>query len=151
MKPYPWKCGTCRQRGLTPAVVDYKVELSHDGRSYTLTLPGLHVLRCQQCGAIVLDDEADIKITNALREAAGLLAPEEIRRGREVLGLTQKQLAHYLQVGESTLSRWETGGQIQQRSLDRLMRIYFHVPEARRFLEETAAALPDVAQSTSTP
>jgi putative zinc finger/helix-turn-helix YgiT family protein len=99
----------------------------------------------------VLDDEADEKISEALRTAAGLLSPEKIRRGRETLGLTQKQLAHYLQVGESTLSRWETGGQIQQRSLDRLMRIHFQVPEARRFLKETATALPDFNQPTSAP
>lgn len=77
-------------------------------------------------------------VSDALRKAAGLLSPEQIRRGRESLGLTQKQLARNLQVCEAELSRWETGGQIQQRSFDRLMRIYFQVPEARRFLEETA-------------
>jgi putative zinc finger/helix-turn-helix YgiT family protein len=88
----------------------------------------------------LLNDEACKKISDALRAAAGLLAPEEIRRGREKFGLTQKQLAHYLQVGESTLARWETGGQIQQRAMDRLLRIYFQVPEARRFIETTASA-----------
>lgn len=140
MKPFPWKCGTCRQRGLVPAVIDYQVELTHDGRAYLINLPGLNVFRCEQCAAIVLDDEADKKISDALHAAAGLLPAEEIRRGREKLGLTQKQLAHYLQVGEATLSRWETGGQIQQRAMDRLLRIYFQVPEARRFIETTASA-----------
>lgn len=149
MKPFPWKCGTCRQRGLAPAAIDYQTEVAHDGRAYTLVLAGLKVLRCDQCGAVVLDDEADERISRALRAEAGLLSPEEIRRGREALGLTQKQLAHSLQVGESTLSRWETGGQIQQRSLDRLMRIYFHVPEARRFVEDTPIAPCDLKQSTS--
>jgi putative zinc finger/helix-turn-helix YgiT family protein len=132
-------------------MIDYQTEVTHDGRTYLLNLPALHVLRCGSCGSIVLDDEADEKISDALRAAAGLLSPEEIRRGREALGLTQKQLAHYLQVGESTLSRWETGGQIQQRSLDRLMRTFFHVPEARRFLEETAPVLPGFNQSTAAP
>ena len=138
MKSYPWKCGTCRERALVPVVIDYQTEVGHDGRTYPVTLPALSVLRCSRCGAIVLDDEADDKVSNALRRAAGLLSPEEIRRGRESLGLTQKQLAQKLQVGEATLSRWETGGQIQQRSMDQLLRIYFQVPEARRFLEETA-------------
>lgn len=140
MKPFPWKCGSCRRRGLVPAILDYQTEIMHDGRAYTLTLPSLKVFRCELCGAIVLDDEANRQISHALRRQAGLLSSEEIRGGREALGLTQKQLAHYLQVGESTLSRWETGGQIQQRSLDRLMRLYFHVPEARRFLEESGIA-----------
>lgn len=149
MKPFPWKCGTCRQRSLIPTVLDYQAEIAHDGRSYTLNLPALNVFRCEQCGAIVLDDDADKKISDALRAAAGLLSPEEIRRGREKLGLTQIQLAHYLQVGEATLSRWETGGQIQQRSLDRLLRMYFQVPEARRFLEETANTPGDLPQPMS--
>ena len=105
-----------------------------------LSLPALKVFRCELCGAIVLDDEANHRISLALREAGGLLSPEEIRRGREKLGLTQKQLAHYLQVGEETLSRWETGGQIQQRAMDRLLRIYFQVPEARHLIETTASA-----------
>lgn len=147
MKSFPWKCGTCRQRGLVPAVIDYQTELTHDGRTYTVALAALHVFRCDQCGAVVLDDEANERISDALRVVAGLLSPAEIRRGREALGLTQKQLAQYLQVGESTLSRWETGGQIQQRSLDRLMRIYFHVPEARRYLEQTGLSSADLERA----
>jgi putative zinc finger/helix-turn-helix YgiT family protein len=140
MKPFPWKCGTCRQRGLVPAVIDYQTELTYDGCTYQLNLPALKVFRCEICGAIVLNDEADKKISTALRSAAGLLSPEEIRRGRENLGLTQKQLAHYLQVGEATLARWETGGQLPSRAMDRLLRIYFQVPEARQFIETTASA-----------
>jgi putative zinc finger/helix-turn-helix YgiT family protein len=149
MKPFPWKCGVCRERGLAPAVIDYETEVTHDGQTYKLRLAALNVFRCGLCGTIVLDDEADKKVSDALRLEAGLLSPEEIRRGRESLHLTQKQLAQYLQVGESTLSRWETGGQIQQRSLDRLMRLYFQVPEARRFLEETAIAPSELPQPMS--
>ena len=134
MQPFPWKCGTCRERALAPAVVDYHEEVEHDGRAYKVRIPGLHVLRCENCGALVLDDEANLKVSEALRAEAGLLTPEEIRSRREELGLTQKQLAEALQVGEWTLSRWETGGQIQQRSLDRFLRAFFELPELRRFL-----------------
>ncbi|HEY7158823.1 MAG TPA: type II TA system antitoxin MqsA family protein [Gemmataceae bacterium] len=148
MKPFPWKCGTCRQRGLIPAVIDYQAEVGHDGCMYSITIPALNVFRCDQCGAIVLDDEADKKVSEALRQAAGLLSPEQVRRRREKLGLTQKQLAQVLQVHEATLARWETGGQLQQRSMDQLMRLYFQVPEARRFLEETAVAPADLNQPT---
>jgi putative zinc finger/helix-turn-helix YgiT family protein len=136
MKPFPWKCGTCRARALVPAVIDYREEVEHDGRAYSLVIPALHVLKCGHCGALVLDDAANKTVSDALRQEAGLLTPAQIRQSREALGLTQKQLANYLQVGESTLSRWETGGQIQQRSLDRFMRIFFSLPEARQLLEE---------------
>jgi putative zinc finger/helix-turn-helix YgiT family protein len=149
MKPFPWKCGTCRERGLVPSVIDYRTEITHDGRKYALALASLSVFRCERCGAIVLDDEADQRISEALRTAAGLLSPQEIQRGREKLGLTQKKLAHHLQVDEATLARWETGGQLQPHSLDRLLRMYFEVPEARRFLAEAAGSFGDLAPSAS--
>jgi DNA-binding transcriptional regulator YiaG len=57
-------------------------------------------------------------LSESLRDAAGLLSPEQIRQNREALRLTQKQLANLMRISESTLSRWETGGQIQQRCMD---------------------------------
>ncbi len=135
MKPFPWKCGECGQRAVHPATLDtYSAELDHDGRTHRITVGPFPVMRCERCGAIVLDDAANRRLSEALRAAAGLLQPSEIRAGREGLGLTQKELARYLQIAEATLSRWETGAQIQQRSMDRLLRGFFLVPEFRRFL-----------------
>lgn len=53
------------------------------------------------------------------------MPPELIRRTRERLKLSQKQLAEELQVAESTLSRWESGMQIQQRAMDQYLRLVF--------------------------
>jgi putative zinc finger/helix-turn-helix YgiT family protein len=118
-------------------VVDYPAELEHDGRAYSLTVPDLEILECESCKTRVLTDEAHKKITYALRKEAGLLLPEEIRAKREALGLTQKQLAALLKIAESTVSRWETGGQIQQRPMDLLLRLFFEVPQVREWLEGT--------------
>lgn len=135
MKRFPWKCGECGQRAVHPATLDtYSAELDHDGRTHQITVRQFPVMRCERCGAIVLDDAANRRLSEALRAAAGLLQPNEILAGRQGLGLTQKELAHYLQIAEATLSRWETGAQIQQRSMDRLLRGFFFVPEFRRFL-----------------
>jgi putative zinc finger/helix-turn-helix YgiT family protein len=135
MKPFPWKCGECRERAVRPATLDtHTSELDHDGRTHLITVRPFSVARCERCGAIVLDDAANRRLSEALRAAAGLLQPHEVRAGREGLGLTQRALANYLQVAEATLSRWETGAQIQQRSMDRLLRGFFCVPEFRRFL-----------------
>jgi hypothetical protein len=38
-------------------------------------------------------------------------------------GLTQKPFANLLDVGEATVSHWETGAQIQQRAMDRFLRL----------------------------
>jgi putative zinc finger/helix-turn-helix YgiT family protein len=134
MKPYPWKCGQCRERAVYRVTVPYSVDLEHDGRTYAISVADLTLHRCRKCGAMSLDDEANRRITEALRHAVGLLPPEEIRQHREHLGLTQKELARHLEIAESTLSRWETGAQIQQRCLDRLLRLFFELPEVRKHL-----------------
>ncbi len=130
------KCGNCRERAVTLAAVDYSTEVEHDGRTYTVEIPGLVVPRCGACGTIVLDDFANRQISAAFRKRAGLLAPEEIRSRRTALGLTQQALADQLGVAVSTLSRWETGAQIQQRSLDRFLRVYFGFPQVRTALAD---------------
>ncbi len=135
MNPFPWKCGQCRERAVFPVTLDaYKAELDHDGREYLISIANFAVARCERCGAIILDDAANRRLSAALRSAAGLLQPAEIRQAREALALTQKEMANYLQIAEATLSRWETGAQIQQRSMDKLLRGFFAVAEFRRFL-----------------
>ncbi len=134
MKPFPWKCATCGERAVERRVLDYTAEFEHDGRPYQFVVPGLEVLQCGRCKAIVLDDEANRRVTEAFRAHAGLLTPEQIRAHRKGLHLSQEQLAACLKVANSTVSRWETGAQIQQRAMDTLLRTFFQVPEARRFL-----------------
>src|SRR5271157_4821175 len=102
MKPFPWKCRTCREVAVSRETTSYATDVEHDGRVYHVEVPALDVLRCTRCGVVVLDDEANQKISEAFRAAAGLLSPAAIRRHREALGLTQKQLATFLDVAEST-------------------------------------------------
>jgi len=152
IKSFPWKCSKCRQSTVEPSRIDYTASVEHDGRAYEVRIPALDVPKCRNCGTLVMTETVNRQISEALREAAGLLSPKEIRSQREQLGLTQRQLAGRLGVAEATLSRWETGAQIQQRSLDRFLRAYFAVAELRSYLElsrtlngeqvEDAAAVP---------
>jgi putative zinc finger/helix-turn-helix YgiT family protein len=135
-KPFPWKCSRCRERAVAPATVAYTATLEHDGRPYDVRVSDLRVPRCDKCGKLVMTDEANLRITEALRAEAKLLAPAAIRHQREALGLTQKQLAARLGVAEATLSRWETGGQIQQRAMDRLLRLFFAFANVRAALAD---------------
>jgi putative zinc finger/helix-turn-helix YgiT family protein len=128
------KCPTCRQRAVASVILpSYSTEMEHDGRKYPIDLTEFAVLQCSNCQSILFDDAANDRLFDALRSAAGLLAPSEIRRQREALGLKQRELANLLQISESTLSRWETGAQIQQRCMDKLLRGFFEVEELRRF------------------
>ncbi len=144
------KCGKCRQRAVVLASVPYTVQIDHDGRKYTVTLPNLTVPRCSNCGTVALDEEANREISDAFRQQAGLLSPEQIRLKRQTLGLTQQALAEALGVAVSTLSRWETGGQIQQRCLDRFLRAFFDLPDLRkRLLADPAPAPAEVPCATA--
>jgi putative zinc finger/helix-turn-helix YgiT family protein len=135
-KPFPWKCGGCGERVVQSASVDYSVTIEHDGRSYEVEVPELQVARCEACGEVVLDDEANERISDAVRAQLGLLAPAQIRQNRERLGLTNQQLASALGIGEANLARLESGGQIQPRALDRLLRLYFGVEQVRTLLSD---------------
>jgi putative zinc finger/helix-turn-helix YgiT family protein len=134
IRPFPWKCAECGKREVYPVEEDYPAAFLHDGRTYRFTVSGLRVFRCRKCGAGVLDTAASERISRAFRREARLLAPEEIREQRKALGLTQEQLAVRLGVAQETLSRWETGAQIQQRSLDNLLRLFFTLPAVREAL-----------------
>jgi DNA-binding transcriptional regulator YiaG len=133
--PTPQKCVHCRERAVRPTVLSlYTQEMEHDGRKYIVHLMNFQVFQCSNCSEILLDDSATERLTDALREAAGLLAPSEIRRNREALGLTQQQLADSLRISMFTLSRWESGAQIQQRCMDLSLRAFFDVEEFRDYV-----------------
>jgi DNA-binding transcriptional regulator YiaG len=120
-------------------VVPYVAHKSHDGRIHTLRIPRLHVLGCGRCGELLFDLDADAQISAALRDKLRLLAPDEIRRRIESLGLTQKAFAARLGIAPETLSRWVSGALIQTRAMDNLMRVVFDVPRVREVLGEKSA------------
>lgn len=136
--PFPWKCPTCREHSIYRAVVPYSIECAHDGRTYNVTIPDLAVPRCEKCGDMILDTPATMRVEQALRDLVGLLSPEQIRHNREALGLTQEQLAASLGIAAATISRWESGYQIQQRAMDRLLRLYFAHANVRQSLSDEA-------------
>jgi putative zinc finger/helix-turn-helix YgiT family protein len=133
-RTYPKRCGKCGHQAMRLATVPYATTIEHDGRAYAFEIPTLTVPQCGNCQAISFDDEADRQVSAAFHREARLLAPEEIRLGREKLGFTQKQFANLLGVGEATVSRWETGAQIQQRAMDRFLRLCLLSPAVVKLL-----------------
>jgi putative zinc finger/helix-turn-helix YgiT family protein len=133
-RPFPWKCPHCRERAVNDVVADYETDIEHDGRVYHVLVKDLSFLQCGKCGTKQLPDEAQDRIFQELRKQAGLLAPSEIAKKRINLGLSQKDFAQLLGVAKETVCRWESGGQIQQRVMNRFMEVVFDVPEARSYL-----------------
>ncbi len=138
------KCPKCRQQRLVEVSQAYSTSRDHDGRTYPIVIPNLELLLCEACGNRIIPAKSDDQLSDALRLAAGLLSPQELRNGRRQLGLTQERMANDLGIAEATLSRWETGAQIQQRAFDKLLRAYFELPEFRAYLAADSARLPVV-------
>lgn len=122
-------CGECCRTEVRPKATDYKAKIKHDGKLYTVEVPGLEIPTCDHCGERWIDIHTDEQVNISLRTAIGLLQPNEIRGRRKALGLTQKELAERVGAAESSLSRWENGSSIQARSTDRLLRMFFKHPD----------------------
>jgi putative zinc finger/helix-turn-helix YgiT family protein len=133
-KDFPWRCSQCRAKEVYSATISHTAHVNHDGRIYELEIPALDVAQCRACGELVFDDHADEQISEALRKHLSLLTPDQIRLALRALGMQQKTLAASLGIAEATLSRWVSGGLIQSRAMDNLMRVYFGIPAVREVL-----------------
>jgi putative zinc finger/helix-turn-helix YgiT family protein len=138
-RPFPWKCPTCKERTMVRMTIPYSCECAHDGQTYTVAIPDLAVPRCPNCGDMIFDSPATRRIEDALRQMVRLLSPDQIRRNRETLNLTQEELATHLGVTADVIARLEIGHEIQQSAIDRLLRIYFAHPNVRKSLSHEAA------------
>ena len=84
--------------------------------------------RCSTSDAIAID-----------RRKHGLLSADEIRAIRERFNLTQADLAHLLRLGANTVSRWESGRNVQTAAMDILLRMIRDLPGSIEYLRDHAA------------
>lgn len=66
--------------------------------------------------------ESEELIESTKARHMGLLPPEDLRRLRARLNLTQREIGELLQIGEKSWTRWETGRQRPSRSMNILLR-----------------------------
>ena len=116
----------CRCCGIGPIVDDVRteiIEFSLDGEPTMVEVNGVPIERCVACGEEFSGPMAAEVKHQAICRTLGLLNPEEIRRLREQLGLTQAELSRLSGIGEATISRWERGRLIQNRAMDQYLRL----------------------------
>jgi len=141
-RSFPWRCVECRAKEVYPQPTDYTITRKHDGREYTIHIPDLVIPTCRKCGEQLFTVSTDEPIIAALRAQIGLLTPEEILKRRHQLEMTQEEMADQLGIAKETISRWETGGMIQSRAMDNLLRLFFQSEEVQRLLRERFAPEP---------
>ena len=106
MKIYCHKCG-----------FDVEVEIVNVFRVYNVREEYIAVndkdTFCTLCGEMLFNRDIDLgileKVNNIYRERHNLLFPDEIKRIREVSGLTQYEFSKVLGFKEDTIARYENG------------------------------------------
>ena len=117
--------GYCpNEQDLVPGyIVDGEIE--HIVAGIKVIAPSFH-LACKKCGAWLssneIERENDIFIYDAYKKKVGLLTTSEIKEIRAKRGMSQRQLARFLDIGEKDITRYENGS-VQARSIDNMIRL----------------------------
>ncbi len=108
-----------------------------------VSVPSALHLRCPKCDEVVLGfSEARRLQEDAIahyRKKHGLLSANDIRAIRERFGLTQSELARLLHLGANTISRWESGRNVQTEAMEMLLRLLRDLPGSLDYLRHHAA------------
>jgi putative zinc finger/helix-turn-helix YgiT family protein len=100
-------------------------------------------LKCPRCHERVLRARDARRLSEdaigIYRRRHGLLSADQIRAIREQFDLTQAQFARLLRLGANTLSRWESGRNVQTEAMDTLVRLIRDVPGAIEYLRRHVA------------
>ena len=83
----------------------------------------LPVYRCVNCGLAWTGAEAEEKRQEAVCHHFNRLTPRQVLSIREELAVSQAEFGRITGFGAASLSRWETGSQLQSASCDRLLRL----------------------------
>jgi putative zinc finger/helix-turn-helix YgiT family protein len=109
-----------------------------------ITVPSAAHLKCRHCGEVLLrllDAKRLHEDAIAIyRKKHGLLSADEIRTIRERFALNQADLARLLRLGANTVSRWESGRNVQTAAMDVLLRLIRDLPGSIAYLRDHAAS-----------
>lgn len=127
------RCGGCLPNG--------RLRLPVNGES--IIVPSATHFHCPKCSEVVLRYVDSRQLSeNAIaiyRRKHGLLSADEIRALRERLSLTQNELAKLLRLGSNSISRWESGRNVQTEAIELLLRLVRDVPTSIKYLRKRAA------------
>ena len=94
---------------------------------------------CSACDFQYLDDEGERIKHEAVCEHLSVLSPTQVRRIREIHGMTRAKFAEVTGLGAASLNRWENGLTIQTHANDRYIRLLAR-PEIMQILKEVVYA-----------
>ena len=132
---------TCPACGTTMIEKRGRLRLPVNGEE--IAVPSAAHLSCPKCGEVVLRFQDSKRLGEdaiaLYRKKHGLLSADEIRALRERFNLNQADLARLLRLGANTVSRWESGRNVQSAAMDMLLRLIRDLPGSIDYLRDHAA------------
>ncbi len=123
--------GTKLRRAVRPMTLAYKSE------SVTFDMPGWYCDDCSESVHTGADMKLSDRMLNLLKaRAEGLAEPQEIRRIRTKLGLTQEQAGRLIGGGPRAFQKYESGDLLPSRAIMSALALLDDNPAGLRILEQ---------------
>jgi HTH-type transcriptional regulator / antitoxin MqsA len=138
------KTGAPLHRDLRPVTLTYK------GESVSFDMPGWYCDDCEESIHTGKDMKVSDRMLNRLKaRSAGLLTPEEIRRIRKKLRLSQESAGLLIGGGPRAFQKYENGDLLPSRAISSALVLLDHAPESLEVLKDRhgAASVPSSAMS----
>lgn len=139
----PESCFECDQGRYEVVVQSYSCR-GQDGN--VVVVPDVTFLRCNHCGEELIPAESDRYISRYVAEANEQLTKAALFTMLDASGLSQKDFAEAIGLGEKTFHRWLKGTQVASRSMGYYLRAMERFPEAFEWVKKrgwrTAAQAP---------
>jgi HTH-type transcriptional regulator / antitoxin MqsA len=133
------KAPVCPETG-KPMVRDTRpMTLTYKGHSVTVLMPGWY---CHESDESIHTGE-DMKVSDAALKALRikvehLLAPEEVKRIRQKMGLTQRQAGSIIGGGPNAFQKYEGGETVVSKGISNFLRVLERHPEEIEELKKQA-------------
>ncbi len=134
------RCPACGQGRLLPTTVTDQFVHEEDGVAKPVIVEKVPVEKCTKCTEVFRGPEAARLHHEAVCKTFGFLTPQEIAELRDkILRLTQEEFSRLTGIGLATISRWECGRLVQNRAMDRYLRLLKDNPASVRYLKSLSA------------
>src|SRR5262245_38943364 len=115
------KCPECGRGRLLPFTRTEEFDFDIGGETVKVRAENVPAEKCDHCGEVMTGPAAAKVQHEAICRAAGLLTPTKIKALREQFGWSQQYLADLTDFGLATISRWERGRLLQNRSTNKVL------------------------------
>lgn len=129
------KCPLCGEGILEDEISDHDMYIRKGARNVKITIKNLAIKRCSKCKEDFVPKEAVEQLQAEKHKRRGLLTLEQLKEIRTKLGYTQEEMAGLLGLGKKTYFRWERGLFLQNKAMDRYVRLIAENPENVKILK----------------